>query len=78
MPQLLVRDIEPAIVKKLRRSAAEQGVSVEEAHRRLLRSSLVGDRPHPKGDFLEYLRSIPRGEDIEIPRATDLPRTVAF
>ena len=32
MPQLLVRDIESAVVNKLRRRAAAQGVSVEEAH----------------------------------------------
>lgn len=78
MPQLLVRGIEPAIVKKLRRSAAAQGVSVEEAHRRLLRSTLVGDRPGPQRDFLEYLRGIPRGEDVEFPRAKDAPRPVAL
>lgn len=78
MPQLLVRDIEAAIVKKLRSSAAAQGVSVEEAHRRLLRSTLIGDQPGPQRNFLEYLRSIPRGEDIEFPRAIDLPRPVAL
>lgn len=78
MPQLLVRDIESAIVKKLRSNAAAQGVSVEEAHRRLLRSSLLGAQPSPQRNFLEYLRSIPRGEDIEFPRADDLPRPVAL
>ena len=78
MPQLLVRDIEPAIVKKVRSRAAAQGVSVEEAHRRLLRSTLVGNRPGPRSNFLEYLRSIPRGEDVEFPRSPDLPRTIAL
>lgn len=78
MPQLLVRDIEPAVVKKLRSSAAAQGVSVEEAHRRLLRSTLLGDRAGPQRDFLDYLRCIPRGEEIEFPRATDLPRPVGL
>lgn len=78
MPQLLVRDIELAIVKKLRSRAAAQGVSVEEAHRRLLRSTLVGNRPEPQSNFLEYLCSIPRGEDVEFPRSPDLPRTIAL
>lgn len=78
MPQLLVRDIEPAIVKKLRRSAAAQGISVEEAHRRLLRASLLGAQPGPQRNFLEYLRSIPRSDDIEFPRAADLPRPVVL
>jgi plasmid stability protein len=78
MSQLLVRDIEPAIVKKLRSSAAAQGVSVEEAHRRLLRSVLVGNRPGPKRNFIEYLKSIPPGEDMDFPRGKDLPREVAL
>jgi plasmid stability protein len=76
MPQLLVRDIPTAVVRKLRSSAAAQGVSVEEAHRRLLRSALIGKRQDPKRDFLEYLRDIPPGGDLEFPRAIDLPRTI--
>jgi plasmid stability protein len=78
MPQLLVRDIESAVVKKLRSQAAAQGVSVEEAHRRLLRSALVGNKLGPQRDFIEYLRSIPQGKDIEFPRADDPPRKVGF
>jgi len=76
MPQLLVRDIETAVVRKLRSSAAAQGVSVEEAHRRLLRSTLVGNNPGPKRNFIEYLRSIPQSEAVEFPRTGDLPRPV--
>ena len=72
MPQLLVRNIETVVVNKLRSRAAAQGLSVEEAHRRLLRSVLVGDKPGH--NFLEYLRSIPQGE--EFPRSADLPRRV--
>jgi plasmid stability protein len=78
MPQLLVRKIETGVLKKLRNSAAAQGVSVEEAHRRLLRSALVGKQPGPKRDFIEYLRSIPQGTDVEFPRAGDFPRTFSF
>ncbi len=78
MPQLLVRDIEAAVIRKLRNRAAAEGVSVEEAHRRLLRSALVGNQPGPKQNFLEYLRSVPQGEDTEFPRATDLPRRVVL
>src|SRR5258706_20477 len=48
MPQLLVRDIESTVVKRLRVRAAAHGVSVEEAHRRLLRSALLGDKPEPQ------------------------------
>jgi plasmid stability protein len=78
MPQLLVRDIEPAIVKKLRRLAAAQGISTEEAHRQLLRSALTGDHPGPQEDFLAYLREIPGGDRIDFPRAKDRPRRNAF
>ena len=78
MAQLLVRDIESAVVKKLRSRAAAQGVSVEEAHRRLLRDVLVGDRQAPQENFIEYLRGIPQGGAIEFPRATDLPRRSAL
>lgn len=76
MPQLLVRDIETAVVKKLRSRAAAQGVSVEEAHRRLLRSALIGDNLGPKSNFIEYLQSIPRCEDVKFPRTGDFPRRV--
>ena len=76
MAQLLVRDIETSVVRKLRSRAAAQGVSVEEAHRRLLRSALFGNNPGPKRNFIEYLRSIPQGEDVVFPRTDDLPRLV--
>ncbi len=78
MPQLLVRDIEPAVVKKLRSRAAAQGVSVEEAHRRVLRAALMDARPDPQKNFLDYLRSIPTKETIKFPRSADLPRDVAL
>jgi len=74
MSQLLVRNIEPAIVRKLRRQAAAMGISVEEAHRRLLRSALFGETPGPNDDFISYLRSAPTGDEIEFPRPRDLPR----
>jgi plasmid stability protein len=76
MAQLLVRDLEPAIVRKLRSQAATMGISVEEAHRRLLRAALFGDTPGPRDNFIAYLRSAPKGDDIEFPRSQDLPRPV--
>ncbi|MGH8017659.1 MAG: FitA-like ribbon-helix-helix domain-containing protein [Opitutaceae bacterium] len=76
MAQLLVREIESAVVKKLRGRAAAQGISVEEAHRRLLRAALLGDDSGPQGDFIAYLRGIPQEEPIEFPRQRDVPRRV--
>ena len=78
MPQLLVRDLESAVVKKLRRRAAAQGVSVEEAHRQLLRRALVAEHAGPQENFLAYLRAIPPGAQIEFPRAKDRPRRNEF
>ena len=78
MSQLLVRDLEPAIVRKLRSQAAAQGISVEEAHRRLLRAALFGDTPGPKDNFIAYLQSVPLGDEIDFPRSQDLPRPVEF
>jgi len=81
MSQLLVRSIEPAVVKKLRGRAAAQGVSVEEAHRRLLRAALTGGAPAKKGDFIEYLLAIPKGAKgaaVEFPRLASLPRDISF
>ena len=78
MAQLLVRDIETAVVKQLRRRAAAAGVSVEEAHRRLLRSSLLGEDLGVASDFIAHLQAIPRGAAIDFPRRKDRPRHVAL
>ena len=78
MAQLLVRDIESSVVKKLRSRALHEGVSVEEAHRRVLRAALLGDKPSAQRNVLEYLRSIPQGETIKFPRETSLPRQVSL
>jgi plasmid stability protein len=43
--QLLVRDLEDAVVQALRQKAAEEGTSVEEAHRRILRLALLSKKP---------------------------------
>ncbi len=61
MAQLIVRRIEDHVVRKLRATASALGVSVEEAHRRILRKSLMGDATPPPS-FKTFLRSMP---DIE-------------
>jgi plasmid stability protein len=75
MAQLLVSNIEPAIVSKLRSQAAMLGISMEEAHRRLLRAALQDDMPGPKENFIENLRGIPVGDDIEFPSQLGRTRT---
>jgi plasmid stability protein len=75
--QLLVRNLDPGVVKKLRLKAARAGVSMEEEHRRILRGALgVGPgkgralpgkksgRKRPRMDFKQFLLSMPNvGDD---------------
>lgn len=77
MPQLIVRNLETAVVRRLRSRAAAEGVSVEEAHRRVLRQALLGEPAPARKNFVEYLRAMP---DIDLPltRARDLPREVTL
>jgi antitoxin FitA len=62
--QLLVRDLEDAVVHALRQKAAEEGTSVEEAHRRILRLALFSKKP--KKGFKEFLLEMPEGGDDSI------------
>jgi plasmid stability protein len=64
MAQLLVRDLEPEVVQALKRRAAEEGTSVEEAHRRLLREALL--KSQPSLSFKEALLRMPDDGDDKI------------
>ena len=79
MPQLIVRNIEDAVVRQLRTLAATHGVSMEEEHRRLLRSVLLGERENRKS-LSKMLLSIPKstvGESEGLfARQGDLPREI--
>ena len=77
MPQLIVRKLENAVVSRLRRRAAAEGISVEEAHRRVLREALLGEPSPPRQNFVEYLRAMPE-VDLPLTRARDLPRNVTL
>jgi antitoxin FitA len=75
MAQLLVRDLEDDVVHALRQKAAEEGTSVEEAHRRILRLALLSKK-HKKG-FKEFLLEMPGGGDDSIfDRHSSQPREV--
>jgi plasmid stability protein len=76
MAQLLVRNIETSLVKRLRSHATAQSVSVEEAHRRLLRRVLARETARPAGNFVDYLRAIPCDSDVRFARRTNRPRDV--
>jgi plasmid stability protein len=64
MPQILIRQLNTAIVRKLRARAAEEGVSAEEEARRILRRSLVGDVPSMP--LIDFLRTMPDVDDDSI------------
>jgi len=72
MAQLIVRNIEDAVAKRLKERAAANGVSAEEEHRRILREVLL---PRKRSMSLkELLLAIPdvgRDEDFERIPATD-------
>jgi len=60
MAELLVRDVEPAIVARLKQRAAEHRRSIEEEHKAILRDVLLeGDREAPALPFEAYLRQMP-------------------
>jgi len=79
MSQLVVRNIEESVVRKLRTRAAQEGVSMEEEHRRILRAALLGRRKRA-GTFADHLMAIPPAAANEPPdlfkRQRDLPREI--
>jgi plasmid stability protein len=73
MAQLLVRDLEDAVVQALRERAAREGISVAEAHRRVLRLSLL---PKKSGkSFKKFLSEMP-GDASLFERRRNKPREV--
>jgi plasmid stability protein len=78
MPQLIVRQIEETVVKKLKQRAGAHGVSMEEEHRRILRQSLMG-KPGNRTSFKEALLAMPHvGNDADFERGPQLGRPVAL
>ncbi|MDA1277668.1 MAG: DNA-binding protein [Verrucomicrobia bacterium] len=78
MPQLVVRNIEEKVVKKLKQRAGAHGVSMEEEHRRILREALTGP-VRKKRSIKEYLLAMPNvGEDKDFERGPQLDRPVEF
>ena len=70
MAELKVREIEPAIIAKLKERAKMHGRSVEEEHRAILRDTLLEDRGEiPTMTFEAYLRTMPHvGTDADFAR----------
>jgi antitoxin FitA len=70
MAELLVRDVEPAIVTKLKQRAEQHRRSIEDEHRAILRDVLLtGDQETPGLTFEAYLRKMPDvGTDADFSR----------
>ena len=62
MAQLLVRDLDEALVAALRKRAAKHGRSVEAEHREILKAAL---KKPPARDFKEQLLAIPKSQTDE-------------
>lgn len=77
MPQILIRQLDGSVVRKLRARAAAEGVSAEEEARRILRRSLVGNVPAMP--LIDFLRTMPEADDESIfRRRKRKPRKVAL
>ena len=76
MPQLIVRQIEEKVVKKLKQQAGEHGVSMEEEHRRILRAALLA-KPAKRPSFKDHLLLMPNlGPDEVFARDRSMDREV--
>jgi plasmid stability protein len=76
MAQLIVRQIEEKVVKKLKQQAGAHGVSMEEEHRRILRESLLGKGTGRKS-FKDALLSMPNvGKDADFERGPQIGRSI--
>ncbi len=76
MSQLIVRQIEEQVVRKLKQQAGAHGVSMEEEHRRILRESLLGTGGK-RTSFKEALLAMPNvGDDADFEHGPQLERPI--
>ncbi len=69
MTRLLVRDLEPEVVKALKQRAAKHGRSAEAEHREILKQALLGPK---KKSFAQVLMTMPNvGLDSDFERIDD-------
>ena len=80
MAELLVRDVEPAMVARLKQRADEHRRTVEDEHRAILRDVLrMGDQAASTMTFEAYLREMPDvGTDADFSRIEGTMRDVGL
>lgn len=78
MSELVLREVEPSIVEKLKQRAEKHHRSVDEEHRAILRETLLGDSDQtPTMTFEAYLRTMPDvGTDADFSRIEGAIRDV--
>ena len=77
MRQLIVRNVPPEVVTRLKRRAAEHGRSAEAEHREILKQALLG--PSAAGSLKALLLSMPNvGEDEDFARPRSRRRRVVL
>lgn len=68
MAQLIVRNVDEDLVRRLKRQAADRGRSAEEEHRHILRAALRSE------GLIDRLSAMPdQGADDDFARPRDLP-----
>lgn len=78
MAQLIVRNLDEEIVRRLKLRAAEKGRSAEAEHREILRRALL-DAGDEEPSLKELLLAMPAvGEDEDFERPPDLGREPAL
>jgi plasmid stability protein len=65
---LIVRKVEPEIVKSLKEQAARNGRSAEAEHRAILEAALRRPRKRPLGEVLASIPNVGRDSDFEFDR----------
>lgn len=74
MAQLIVRNLDDELVRRLKIRAAERGHSAEEEHREILREALGRMARAPFKDMLLAMPDV--GEDADFARDDDLGRGI--
>ena len=74
MAQLIVRNLEDELVRRLKIRAAEHGRSAEQAHRDILRSALCAPARVPLKDLLLSMPAV--GDDADFDRDDDKGREI--
>lgn len=74
MAQLIVRNLDEAVVEALKTRAAAHGRSAEAEHREILCAALHG--PAAGKSLWDWLAEMPELDDEDFVRQADLPRDV--